>query len=151
MGELILRICEHCRYKYTSNVSLPCRECSSRDKWELAETITVNSKDIEALQSQLNVKKDFLISATTRENTLIERITEKDKQIEALQQENEKLRQERDSQQRLAIKAMAQNEAMREVLYKSKDVLTLYKSRWMATADKQVNEAIAAIVEVVGE
>jgi len=49
----------------------------------LAETITVNSKDIEALQSQLNVKKDFLISATTRENTLIERITEKDKQIEA--------------------------------------------------------------------
>jgi len=46
---------------------------------------------------------------------------------------------------------MAQNEAMREVLYKSKDVLTLYKSRWMATADKQVNEAIAAIVEVVGE
>ena len=47
---------------------------------------------IEALQQQLNAKRDFLITSTTRENTLTERIVEKDKQIKALQQENERLK-----------------------------------------------------------
>jgi len=49
---LIKEICEHCRYKQNSNASFPCVDCCSRDRWELAETIIVCSKDIEALQHE---------------------------------------------------------------------------------------------------
>jgi len=48
--KLIKRTCEQCRYK---RATIPCVDCSSRDRWELAETITVNSKDIEALQQEI--------------------------------------------------------------------------------------------------
>jgi len=55
--EIIKQICEMCRYKSLSNATFPCVDCCSRDRWELAETIVVNSKGVETQQREINQHK----------------------------------------------------------------------------------------------
>lgn len=95
MNSLILKICEHCRYKYTSHASLPCRECSSRDKWEIAESIIVSTKKLEAQQQEIG----NYFNIVAEDNAHMKKLYSA---IEALQQMNNELRTEFETTKRIA-------------------------------------------------
>lgn len=82
--EIIKQICEMCRYKNQSNATFPCVDCCSRDRWELAETIVVSSKDIEAQQQEINkfrTERDMEVSKTNKLYAEIRALTaDKDEQ-----------------------------------------------------------------------
>jgi hypothetical protein len=50
---LLNNICETCRFHALSNVSFPCCDCSSRDRWEAAEDIRVNTKALLEIETKL--------------------------------------------------------------------------------------------------
>lgn len=49
---LIKKICETCRYHSNSSSVFPCIDCSSRDRWEVAEDIRVCTKALMELEAE---------------------------------------------------------------------------------------------------
>jgi septal ring factor EnvC (AmiA/AmiB activator) len=50
---LIKEICETCKNRRISNASFPCCDCCSRDRWEVAEDITLPVKEIKKLEDTI--------------------------------------------------------------------------------------------------
>ena len=163
MKDLILKICEQCRYKHNSNATFPCVDCSSRDRWELAETITANSKDIEALQQQL---EQYDQDRTAAQQLWGEECEECIK----LQQENEQLRGQMVQAARGSVwiidlaaenvrlqqeneQLQAQNGAMRVALKHARETLITLNTLGGLGFDKHrwIDEALAAIDKAVGK
>lgn len=142
---LIRQICEQCVYKQNSSATFPCVDCCSRDRWELAETITVNSKDIEALQQEITGWESKYQELDAGHSKLF-------KDFCGIKQENEKLADaavEKPPYKVDLVEALKQAKQALELIYKKHVDIPNHNKYPSSTS--VCREALAKIAEVMGE